>query len=149
VSRLNLGSGIYVIEGFHNRDPDLDGWRFEHGLPEYEDGSVEAITVSHALMYVALADWPAVFQEFARVLEPGGVVRITEDATDDRASERFGGWPGYVTLTSSDLVADHIERAGLRAYVCSERETMFADRTLIQRLHGPAPKVFHVEGVKL
>ena len=55
--RLNLGCGEeHLIDGFVNLDART-GWHFEDGLP-YPDGSVEAITISHALMYVPLSAWP-------------------------------------------------------------------------------------------
>ncbi len=88
--KLNLGSGAHPLEGFVNLDKQ-NGWTFEQGL-WYSDRSVEAITISHALMYVPLAEWPRVFTELARVLVPGGIVRITEDATNDPESERYGGF---------------------------------------------------------
>jgi len=148
--KLNLGSGAHPLGGFENLDL-TNGWRFEDGLGQYPDGSVEGITISHALMYVALADWPFVFSEIARVLEPGGVVRITEDATDDPASERFGGFDGAVTLTSSALVRQHLAAAGLDDYDRTPHLTYFddgLDSSLIQTWHGDPPKVFHCEGVK-
>lgn len=144
--RLNLGSGIYVIDGFVNLDKET-GWLFEDGLP-YPDSSVEGITVAHALMYVELHDWPAVFAEFARVLEPGGVVRISEDNTTDPASERYGGFEGAVTLTDAKLVMNYLTLAGLETHQLGADETLFSDRSLIQKLHGAEPKVFFVEGVK-
>lgn len=144
--RLNLGSGGHPLDGFDNLD--LPGWRFEDGLG-YADESVEAITISHALMYVVGDDWPAVFAELARVLESGGgVVRITEDSTSDPESERFGGHPDAVTLTSPLLVLDHLRDAGLGATEVSADVSFFSDYSLIQRWHGDPPKVFHVEGFK-
>lgn len=147
MTRLNLGSGVYVIPGFDNLDLTT-GWRFEDGLGQYPDGSVEAVTIAHALMYVALPDWPAIFKEMARVIEPGGILRVTEDSTADPASERYGGHPEAVTLTSPNMLIEHMAAAGLTARVVTPDETMFRDESLIQRLHGPPPKVTHVEGVK-
>lgn len=152
---LNLGSGPYVIEGFVNLDKKR-GWTFESGLTQYGDGDVAAITISHALLYVPLGDWMFVFSEFARVLEPGGVVRITEDATDDPGSRRFGGYKGdgyegdqpAVTLTTVALVRRHLVQAGLAAIHVDGVTTAFRDRRIIQRLHGNPPDVFHIEGVK-
>lgn len=145
--RLNLGAGAHQLDGFVNLTPPA--WRFQEGLGRYEDGSVDGITISHALMYLPLADWPALFTEIARVLKPGGVVRVTEDATDDRASERFGGWHDAVTLTSAKLVAKHLRAAGLRVPRLKDPlDTRFADGSLVQQWHGSPPKVFHVEGVK-
>ena len=147
MKKLNLGSGGFPLEGFQNLDK-VTGWLFENGLGDYGDESVDAITVSHALMYVPLAHWPVVFSEIARVLKPGGVVRVTEDATTDPKSERFGGHPEAVTLTDPPLIVGYMEIAGLRAARVREDETMFADDSLIQNIHGGAPKVFFVEGVK-
>jgi len=143
---LNLGSGACELEGFVNLDRH-HGWRFEDGL-DYPGGSVDGITISHALMYVHERDWPGVFGEFARVLVPGGVVRVTEDSTDDPASERFGGYHDYVTLTTPALVRRHMEAVGLQVRDVAPNETRYRDDSLIQRLHGEPPKVFHIEGVK-
>src|SRR5262249_40178700 len=77
--RLNLGGGINPIRGFDNLDKS-EGWTFEDGLGFYADDTVEAVTISHSLMYVDLEEWPAVFAEIARVLQPGGFLRVTEDA---------------------------------------------------------------------
>ena len=144
--KLNLGSGAHPLEGFENLDAE-NGWRFEDGL-EYPDASVEGITISHALMYVELRSWPCVFSEISRVLAPGGVVRTTEDATDDPASERYGGFHDAVTLTSARLVNLQMGIAGLEAGQLGERETTFRDDSLIQSWHGGSPKCFFCEGVK-
>lgn len=144
--KLNLFSGGYPLENFENLDR-LSGWNAEDGLP-YPDGSVEGISIGHGLMFVAIADWPALFSEVARVLEPGGVVRITEDATDDPLSERYGGHPDAVTLTGQRLVARHLVAAGLSSADQSATSTLFRDGSLRQNLHGGEPKAFFIEGVK-
>lgn len=144
--KLNLGCGAHRLDGFVNLDKDT-GWTFESGLP-YEDESVDAVTVSHALMYVALRDWPVVFSEITRVLKPGGVVRVTEDSTADPKSERFGGHPDARTLTDAPIIVDYMELAGLEARGVRADETSFRDDSLIQNWHGGEPKVFHVEGAK-
>jgi hypothetical protein len=145
--KLNLGSGAHPLEGFENLDLD-NGWRFQDGLP-YPDSSVEGVTISHALYLVPIADWPVAFSEIARVLQPGGVVRITEDATDDPASERYPfGFDGVVTLTSASRVAEHMLLAGLWASTWPSMLSQFRDGSLIQNHHGTPPKVFHIEGVK-
>lgn len=143
--KLNLGCGDYPLDGFVNLDK-RSGWRFENGLDDVEDASVEAITVSHALMYVELADWPRVFKEMARVLEPGGILRVTEDNTVDLMSDRFGGWHDAITLTSPALVREHFLLAGLNPVCSGDSKTFWRDRSLIQAYHGAPPKVFHMEG---
>lgn len=142
--KLNLGCGPRRLDGFVNLDLK-DGWSFQDGLGDFDDATVDGITVSHALMYVPIADWPVVFAECARVLKPGGVMRVTEDATDDRRSDRFGGWRDAVTLTSRSLVKTHMEIAGLEV----SRKRKPTDGSLVQAWHGVPPKVFAVEGLKL
>lgn len=145
--RLNLGSGDKTLDGFENLDSWLNGWRFEHGLP-YASGTVEGITVSHALMYVPEEKWPYVFKEFRRALKTGGVVRITEDDTTNPDSERYGGYGDQAILTDSEVVCRHLEAVGLTALPVQPDETHYTDDSLIQQLHGDPPKVFHVEGIK-
>jgi hypothetical protein len=144
--RLNLASGTHEIAGFINLD--LPDWRFEDGLGDYADESVEGLTESHGLMFLPLREWPALFAEIARILEHGGVVRVTEDNTEDKRSPRYGGFDGAVTLTYPLLVIDHMEQAGLHAGRVKQNETFFKDRSLMQAWHGPDPKCFWCEGIK-
>ncbi len=145
--KLNLACGPHLLDGFENLDKET-GWRFEDGLGEYADGSIEALTISHALMYLPLEHWGRCFAEFARVLEPGGVVRITEDATDNPESERYGGFHDAVTLTSLSLVSFHLLAAGLEPTAVGHDQSWFRDGSLCQNWHGGEPKVFFVEGIK-
>ncbi len=144
--KLNLGCGPHVMRGFDNLD--LPDWRFQTGLGFYADGSVAGASISHALMHLPEKDWPAFFAEVARVLEPRGVVRVTEDSTRDPASSRFGGFQRPATLTHPALVIRHMTDAGLDAREVGRDETSFRDGSLIQARHGAAPKVFFVEGVR-
>lgn len=146
--RLNLGCGPHHLEGFRNLDANL-GWRFETGLGEYPDGSVEGISISHSLMMVPELNWEYVFKEFARVLEPGGIVRITEDDTENPESERFGGWHDAVTLTGPKMMAAALRKAKLTVVKGTTMTTSaFKDDSLIQAWHGAPPKVFVVEARK-
>lgn len=154
--RLNLGCGTpgtpswHPMPEMHNLDKSM-GWSFEDGLGTYVEGSVAGLTVSHSLMYVPIEKWPFVFGEFFRVLEPGGVVRITEDATDDQRAAAFGGWKGSdpaVTLTTRDKVLDALGTAGFDQYVATESHSYYVDGSLIQSQHGGWPHAFFVEGVK-
>lgn len=153
---LNLGCGTPGADSWHpqpgcvNLDRSL-GWCFEDGLPQYAEGSVDGITVSHALMYVDLEDWPKVFAEFARVLMPNGVIRITEDDTVTLGSQRRGGWKGSepaVTLTSRDLVAQHLTAVGLTPLPATRDTSHYRTRALCQGQHGDPPDVFFLEGRK-
>lgn len=153
--RLNLGCGTegtrswHPIEGMVNLDKSM-GWRFEDGLGDFVTGSVAGISISHSLMYVQLADWPAMFAEFARVLKPDGVLRITEDDTAHPKSRTHPrGWHDATTLTNPAMVKAHMERAGLRAYDMAPGETKYDDDSLIQQQHGDTPDCFWIEGVKI
>jgi Methyltransferase domain len=147
--RLNLGGGINPIRGFQNLDKTTGvRWHFEEGLPQYADGSVEAITISHALMYVDLELWPYVFSELARVLLPGGILRVTEDAIGAPGSSRPVLRPGAAVETSLELVRGNMAAAGLDPQVVSENVSLFYDTSLIQQNYGHPPDVFHIEGIK-
>lgn len=154
--RLNLGCGNpadrswHPLEGLVNLDKCM-GWKFEHGLREFANGSVAGVTISHALMYLEAGAWPALVEELARVLEPGGVVRITEDETSDPKSSRRGGWQGSqpaITLTTPAFVRGELEAAGFDVADVGPYETRYRDASLCQRYHGAPPDVFFVEGVK-
>lgn len=142
--RLNLGGGINAIDGYVNLDKST-GWTFESGLRYWQDASVEAITISHALMYVPLEQWPFVFSEMARVLMPAGVIRITEDAIGAPGSRRPVIRPNAKVATTPELVLEHLRDAGLDADLVAEDESGFRDRSLIQRNYGDEPTVFHAE----
>lgn len=147
MTKLNLGCGPNLLPGFDNLDAS-GGYYLQDGLGDYADNSVEGISLSHVAMYVPIEAWPYVFSEFARVLEPGGIVRITEDDTANPDSERYGGWHDAVTLTSPKLVATHLRKVKLKPIEQLARTTAFKDDSLCQAFHGQVPKVFFIEGVK-
>lgn len=150
-SKLNLGAGDHPIEGYTNLDRKT-GWVAEEDGLSYEfDSSVDGITISHMLMYVAEEHWPDLFDEFYRVLIPGGIVRITEDATDDPNSERFGGNPNdpdLKTLTTVGKVMYHLMNSGFTPFSVAASYSLSRDWRMCQTWHGMPPKVFFVEGVK-
>lgn len=145
--RLNLGGEINRIPGFVNMDSSY-GWRFEDGLGMWGDGAVEAVTESHALMYLPVEEWPALFAEIARVLQPGGTVRITQDAIGASGSRRPVIRPGAAVATTAELVLDHLAAAGIQARIVEPDESGFVDGSLVQQNYGQPPDVFHVEAVK-
>lgn len=156
--RLNLGCGTpgtpswHPQPGYVNLDKST-GWSFEDGLPNHEDGSVEAITISHASMYLPIDRWPAFMAECARVLCDGGVIRITEDNTADTRSRTYpNGWRGsqpVVTLTNPEMVKAHFLAAGLVPHDCDAVTTNFRDSSIMQDQHGGEPHCFFVEGIRM
>ena len=149
MTKLNLASGVYTMRGFDNLDPCHDGRRFQDGLPFYDDNSVEAVTCSHGISQLPLADWPALFAEIHRVLEPGGVARFQDEWADNPESAHYPhGFPGVATLTTPALVVEHMRAAGLDVARVDADTTTFRDRSLIQHLHAGEPHSFSIEGVK-
>lgn len=146
MKKLNLGCGVNRLEGFTNLDI-TDGWSFEKGpYPHY--GTVDAITISHALMYVEESRLPWVMYELYKCLRFFGTIRITEDDTEHPESQRRDGFPGYVTKTGPVMMRRYLEEAGFTVYDVSPTKTYFQDNSLIQRFHGEPPKVFHLEAKK-
>lgn len=148
--RLNIGCAQYPIPGFINLDMG-PVWRLEYGLP-FLDNSVEAITISCVLYAVREDDWPKVFREFYRVLEPGGVIRITEGNTEDHDSRHYNipyeSDYGPTVLTGPQMMGHHLEDAGFEVYDVDAVSTVFSDHSLLQDRHGVEPHVFFIEGIK-
>ena len=86
--KLNLGSKYRKLPGFDNLDK-MFGWYFQEGLPQYADQSVDGITISHALMFLSPNELRTFAKEMNRVLKFGGVVRITEDDTENPLSTMY------------------------------------------------------------
>lgn len=122
-------------------------WRMQDGL-DYQDGSVDAITISHMFLYVPAEQWPAAFAELYRVLKPGGIVRITEDNTEDPESERYGGWHDAKALTGPKVVRAALKEVGFVARKVVADQSLYRDLSLCQAWHGGEPKVFFMEGAK-
>ena len=72
--RLNLGCGDHPIEGWENWDRKNGHEVFP--LEGVADGSVDEIRASHVLEHFSHARVPEVLREWARVLRPGGRLRV-------------------------------------------------------------------------
>lgn len=147
--KLHLGCDDDIREGFENLDPKINGWTFESGLP-YADASVDAITISHALMYVNPQDWLNVCAEFFRVLQQDGVVRITEDDTESATSPRsWNPWKGAKTLTGPGMASLYLRKAGFRVSICGPYDTRYKDTSILIHHRIAIPNyVFYIEGIK-
>lgn len=148
--KLNLGCKRRKLEGFDNLDK-IYGWYFQDGLPQYADGTVDGITISHALMFLTISELEKFMQEMRRVLRIGGVVRITEDDTENPKSAWYKTGnvrSGPNCLTGPNMMRQALEKAGFTAYDADRKTTRFADNSLMQAYRGGAPNVFFIEGVK-
>jgi predicted SAM-dependent methyltransferase len=77
---LDVGCGDNVREEFitldYNWNPRLDiCWDVTTGIP-LEDASLRGVYTEHCIEHLSVEDNDALFGEFARVLAPGGTVRI-------------------------------------------------------------------------
>jgi len=77
--KLNIGAGSTVIEGFTAIDRKLGSEAYP--LP-YEDGSVDEIRASHILEHFTFGEASEAMDEWARVLKPGGRIRISVPDVD-------------------------------------------------------------------
>lgn len=124
----------------------MTGWRMQDGIP-YPDGSIDGITLSHGLCLLPDKEWNGFFEEMHRVLQPGGVVRITEDHATHPESERYGGHCDSVSTTSPSKVKGHLLSAGF-VEVDDIKFDEGRDELLMQAGHGEWPKCFWVEGIR-
>lgn len=124
--KLNLGAGDLVIDGFIPRD----GARGDvlSPLPD-ADASIDEIRASHVLEHFPYAQVPAVLQDWARALKPGGVMRIAVPDFEAIATAYMQGQPlntqGYImggqvdhrdfhrAIFDEDELADLLRQAGL------------------------------------
>lgn len=149
--KLNLGSKYRRLKGFDNLDK-LFGWLFQDGLPQYADGIVDGITISHALMFINEEELKFFAHEMYRVLKRGGVVRITEDDTENPKSRYYG--TGNIEskpncLTGAKMMRRVLEAEGFTVYDVDRETTHFEDKSLMQAYRGGEPHRFFIEGVKI
>jgi SAM-dependent methyltransferase len=72
--KLNIGAGDQELPGF--TPIDRKGGKEAYPLANYADGSVDEIRAVHVLEHFPRQDVPKVLGEWARVLRPGGRIRV-------------------------------------------------------------------------
>ncbi|WP_440990167.1 class I SAM-dependent methyltransferase [Haloarchaeobius baliensis] len=85
----------------------------------YETGSFAALAAFFSIIHVPAAETPAVYREFARVLQPGGVALVTT-GTEDWAGRNDdwldGGAPMAWEILGPEKSRRHLEAAGFDVY---------------------------------
>lgn len=129
--KLNIGCNEKMLPGFINIDivnnfPFATNCEFRQmdatkGFPIFDDNSVEAITISHFLSRVPESTYPNVVKEWSRILEKGGVIRITDD------NHETIGMKG-----DPKKIKDYLEKSGFEIFNVGIDETKFKDKSLIQ-----------------
>lgn len=169
--RLNFGCGAQVIDGWTNCDAvyfegaDIIG----DALP-YADGAFDLAVANHALCAIPHLDVPHWLEELARVLAPGGVLRILvpdllgafrayerrdltwfptlHTPTVDAAFTAYLTWwsENRSVFTAPSLVA-LVQDAGLIASTGPPRHTICEDPTILA-LDSRLEESIIVEGIK-
>src|SRR5687767_6506388 len=73
-TKLNLGSGSSPMEGYQNLD--IKTCHEIYPLRNYADGAVDEVRASHVLEHFPHGQVAEVVKEWARVLKPGGRLKI-------------------------------------------------------------------------
>lgn len=103
-SVLNFGCGksTYAAPNVVNLDvvsgPGINVVTTEKKLP-FEDNSFDLVLANHVLEHVP--DWFATFQDFARIVKPGGIIEV---------------WIPPISSDSAFSYRDHINRIGLLSF---------------------------------
>jgi len=118
----NLPAGTVGLD-FSRRQLELAGdtapdARFVQGdmthLP-FVDGSVDGVTAYHAVFHVPRVEHPVVYEEFARVLRPGGRLLLTVGTGSYESTRRDWLGSGHEMFWSTpgrDVTRSQLEQAG-------------------------------------
>jgi predicted SAM-dependent methyltransferase len=87
--KLNLGCGRYALDGYENLDRVLGTEIYP--LPQYEDETVDEVRASHVLEHFPHGEVSHVVNEWARVLKPGGWLKIAVPDFDWIARQYLSG----------------------------------------------------------
>jgi SAM-dependent methyltransferase len=156
--RLDIGCGDVCEPGWTGVDPYYEGAQVSADawdLP-YDDATVDAIRCSHALEHIHKDVQPAVWEEWARVLRPGGTVWVSvpdslyvlQHLLEVGPSDPWGRilvwghvrWKGdeHVTAFAPDTLLADAEAAGFAVHSCSREWTGRQNqRSIVLEAHRP------------
>lgn len=123
VKKVNLGCGGNILDGFENRDADVD---ISKPLP-WDDNSVDFILIEHVWEHISGPDALRCLDECYRILKPGGVLRlcvpiITSKLAKEHARDLILGH-GHLAAYTAELVRHFLWLAGFeRCYDTSRNE---------------------------
>ena len=125
VTVFGVDASPAMIELAREAYPDL---RFDEGSMlalDIADGTLGGVLAWYSIIHTPPADLPAIFEEFARVLAPGGHLLLGFFATDDDSPHPAEPFDHKVSLAyrlSIDHVADLARKAGLTEVARLRRE---------------------------
>jgi FkbM family methyltransferase len=157
-TKLNLGSGESPLAGYDNRD--IRTGQQVYPLPD-PDGSVEEVRASHVLEHFPHGEVEAVVKEWARVIKPGGRLRLAVPDFDwivrnyqngrhpDLESFLYGGQLDandfHKSMFNEEKLKGLLEGAGLVDVARWRSETNdCASYPLSLNLEAVKPKLIHV-----
>lgn len=114
--------------------PDL---KFDEGSMtalDVEDGTLGGVLAFYSVIHTPPAQLPGVFEEFARVLQPGGHLMLGFFAGDDQQPQEFDHKVTLAYRWSPDSLADLLRQAGLAEVARMVREPNEGERFLQAQL---------------
>lgn len=96
MTRLNLGCGGNILDGWENHDADVD---ISRPLP-WANESVDFILAEHVVEHIAPAEALSFLREARRILKPDGVLRLCIPVLDRLTNEH-----------AEDIIRNHGHRA--------------------------------------
>jgi SAM-dependent methyltransferase len=159
--KLNLGSGSSVLPGWTNLDPrrvhpSIVRWSFDELIP-FGDNKADVVFTSHVFNYVDESRYVECLLDIWRVLRPGGVLRLSEDRTDNGYIWRRPGRKHATGVLRSLPTREKIERAlravGFTIFEVSDETTVSPHTDVLlgnsrERRYRLGHK-FYLEAVKL
>jgi predicted SAM-dependent methyltransferase len=140
--KMSLGCGPHVWDGWHCLDPraELDErilrWEWPELLP-VGDCRADVVFTSHVFNYIPEAEYPRFLLEIWRVMRPGAVARLAEDATDSgyvwrRPGDRARGTGVIRSLPTRAKIEAAAKSVGFEVRLSRPGETLSPHKDVLQ-----------------